>query len=94
MEGWVCQAQSDSRHLLLLDGLDSIFLNDTKYDESLASLVQAAYSINQKLRAAGASGSIILLLRSDVFTRIALSLPDSQKMRDDLAFDWVCPRFG
>jgi hypothetical protein len=28
-----------------------------------------------------------LLLRNDVFSRIALSLPDSQKMRDDLSID-------
>jgi hypothetical protein len=87
MEAWAADATADARHLLLLDGLDSIFLNDTKYDESLASLVQAAYAINQKLRSRQASGSIVLLLRNDVFTRIALSLPDSQKMRDDLSFD-------
>jgi hypothetical protein len=87
MEAWAADATSDARHVLLLDGLDSIFLNDTKYDESLASLVQAAYVINQKLRSRQSSGSIVLLLRNDVFTRIALSLPDSQKMRDDLSFD-------
>lgn len=87
MEGWVADAASKTRHVLLLDGLDSIFLNDTKYDESLASLVQAAYAINQKLRERQATGSVVLLLRNDVFTRIALSLPDSQKMRDDLSFD-------
>lgn len=87
METWVSQALSSSRHVLIVDGLDSIFLNDEKYDESLASLVQAAYSVNQKLMSTKASGSIVLLLRNDAFSRIALSLPDSQKMRDDLAFD-------
>lgn len=87
LESWVADAASDARHVLLLDGLDSIFLNDTRYDESLASLVQAAYDLNQKLRARAATGSVVLLLRNDVFSRIALSLPDSQKMRDDLSFD-------
>ncbi len=87
LETWASQALSSSRHILLIDGLDSIFLNDEKYDESLASLVQAAYSVNQKLMSSQASGSVVLLLRNDVFSRIALSLPDSQKMRDDLAFD-------
>ncbi|MEU8607122.1 hypothetical protein AB0C29_03855 [Actinoplanes sp. NPDC048791] len=87
METWVSRALSSSRHVLLIDGLDSIFLNDEKYDESLASLVQAAYSVNQKLMSCEASGCIVLLLRNDAFSRIALSLPDSQKMRDDLAFD-------
>ena len=90
MEDWVSSAQSETRHILLLDGLDSIFLNDAKYDESLASLVQAAYEINQTLQLNRATGTVLLLLRNDVFSRIALSLPDSQKMRDDLAFelDW------
>lgn len=87
LEEWVSGAESAQRHILLVDGLDSIYLNDVKYDESLASLVQAAYSINQRLRSREASGSIVLLLRNDVFSRIALSLPDSQKMRDDLSFD-------
>ncbi len=71
----------------MIDGLDSIFLNDIRYDESLSSLVQAAYSLNQKLRERRATGSVVLLLRNDVFARISLSLPDSQKMRDDFAFD-------
>lgn len=87
LESWVSDAHSSVRHVMLVDGLDSIFLNDVKYDESLSSLVQAAYSINQKLRERQATGSVVLLLRNDVFARIALSLPDSQKMRDDLSFD-------
>lgn len=87
LEEWLAGAESECRHVLLLDGLDSIFLNDQKYDESLASLVQAAYSLNQMLLQSRASGSIVLLLRNDVFSRIALSLPDSQKMRDDLSVD-------
>jgi len=87
LESWVADADSGLRHILLIDGLDSIFLNDVRYDASLSSLVQAAYSINQKLRQRQATGSVVLLLRNDVFSRIALSLPDSQKMRDDLAFD-------
>lgn len=90
MEEWAAGARSANRHVLLLDGLDSIFLNDSKYDESLASLVQAAYSINQNLGSVGASGSIVLLLRHDVFNRVSLILPDSQKMRDDhsVELDW------
>lgn len=75
---------------MFLDGLDSILLNDPKYDESLASLVQAAYTLNQRFLERDSCGSIVLLLRNDVFARIELSLPDSQKMRDDLStqLDW------
>lgn len=90
MVDWSMKAQSPNRHILLLDGLDSIFLNDEKYNESLSSLVQAAYSLNQQLSFGGATGSVVLMLRNDVFSRISLSLPDSQKMRDDFGveLDW------
>lgn len=87
LESWVADAYSEQRHVLVLDGLDSIFLNDVHYDESLASLVQAAYDLNQKFRERSSAGSVVLLLRNDVFARVALSLPDSQKMRDDRSFD-------
>lgn len=87
LESWASSASSKVRHVLLLDGLDSVFLNDLRYDESLSSLVQAAYGINQRLLGDRATGSIVLLLRNDVFSRISLQLPDSQKMRDDLSLD-------
>ena len=87
IEDWVLSAKSPNRHVLFVDGLDSIYLNDPKYDESLAALVQASYRLNQSLGAAGATGSVVLLLRNDVFSRVSLRLPDSQKMRDDLGVD-------
>ena len=87
LEDWVSSAESPNRHVLFVDGLDSIYLNDQRYDESLAALVQASYRLNQSLGAAGATGSIVLLLRNDVFSRVSLRLPDSQKMRDDFGVD-------
>lgn len=87
LEDWALSAQSSNRHVLFLDGLDSIYLNDPKYDDSLSALVQAAYQLNQALGAAAATGSVVLLLRNDVFSRISMRLPDSQKMRDDLGVD-------
>ena len=90
LESWAISALANIRHILVLDGLDSILLNDPKYDESLASLVQAAYVLNQRFLEHDSCGSIVLLMRNDVFARIGLSLPDSQKMRDDLSvqLDW------
>jgi hypothetical protein len=90
LESWAVTALAGVRHILLLDGLDSILLNDPKYDESLASLVQASYTLNQRFLEHDSCGSIVLLMRNDVFSRIGLSLPDSQKMRDDLSIqlDW------
>jgi len=90
LEDWVNSAESSSRQILIIDGLDSILLNDAKYDQSIASLIQAAYLLNQRFREHRATGSIVLLVRNDVFARVSSYLPDSQKYRDDLAveMDW------
>lgn len=82
LERWALSVRSTMRHILILDGLDSIFLNDARYDESLAGLTQAAHDINLSLSAKGATGSIVLLIRNDIFSRISLILPDAHKMRD------------
>lgn len=82
LERWATGIKSPNRHILLLDGLDSIFLNDPRYDESIAGLAQAAYDLNQALLTHAATGSIALLLRNDIFSRISLILPDAHKMRD------------
>jgi hypothetical protein len=86
LERWAKSLTSPNRHILLLDGLDSIFLNDAAYDESLSGLAQAAYEINIELTEARATGSVVLLIRNDIFSRISLVLPDAHKMRD-FAFD-------
>lgn len=84
------EAQSNVGHILILDGLDSIFLNDERYTDSLASLVQAAYLLNQDLRDADVQASIVILLRNDLFSRISHVLPDIQKFRSDMgsSLDW------
>ncbi|MGN7703664.1 P-loop ATPase, Sll1717 family [Cellulosimicrobium sp. 22601] len=86
LEKWARSLRSTRRHILILDGLDSILLNDPRYDESIAGLSQAAYDINLDLREGQATGSIVLLLRNDIFSRISLILPDAHKMRD-FAYD-------
>lgn len=86
LERWATSLRSPNRHILLLDGLDSIFLNDARYDESIAGLSQAAYDLNQTLLDHGAPGSIVLLIRNDIFSRVSLILPDAHKMRD-FAYD-------
>ena len=63
LERWALTLKIPRRHILILDGLDSIFLNDAAYDESLAGLAQAAYELNLALMKASATGSIVLLIR-------------------------------
>lgn len=82
LERWALTLRSPKRHILILDGLDSIFLNDARYDESLSGLTQAAHDLNLSLGGNGATGSVVLLIRNDIFSRISLILPDAHKMRD------------
>ena len=86
LERWAVSLRSPRRHLLILDGLDSIFLNDSRYDESLSGLAQASYDLNMKFRQTESTGSVVLLIRNDIFSRISLMLPDAHKMRD-FAYD-------
>jgi hypothetical protein len=80
---WIKENQSPNRHLLFLDGLDSIYLTDSRYTSALSSLLQAAYLLRQEL--VGSTSHLVLLVRNDIFTR--LQLADSGKMRDDFGVD-------
>lgn len=89
MEEWIAQEGADrQRHYVILDGLDSIYLNDPQYIPAISSLVQSALVINQKLKRKGGGAGVIVLLRNDVFSR--LDLPDGGKIRADWAIelDW------
>ncbi|MEY9967565.1 hypothetical protein ABIA33_005638 [Streptacidiphilus sp. MAP12-16] len=84
VEKWVCGSRNNS-HTLILDGIDSIYLNDPQYFTSISALVQAVYSINQSLRASQSSAHVVLLIRNDLFSR--LTLADAGKMREDFGAD-------
>ncbi|WP_369144009.1 hypothetical protein [Streptomyces sp. R44] len=84
VEKWV-SANQKNKHTLILDGIDSIYLNDPKYFTSISAMVQAVYSINQALRASRSSAHVVLLVRNDLFSR--LTLADAGKMREDFGAD-------
>lgn len=88
LEKWITEDASPNAHILILDGLDSIYLNDPQYLPTLTGLVQGVYLVNQALSGSGSSARVVLLIRNDVFTR--LELPDAGKMREDFGFelDW------
>jgi hypothetical protein len=88
LQQWACSNRGPNRHTLILDGLDSIYLNDTQYFGSIASLVQAVYSLNQRLRASDASAHVVLLVRNDLFSHLPLA--DAGKIKEDFGtyLDW------
>lgn len=77
-----------NKHFLILDGLDSIYLNDKRYIPSISTLVQSALFINQEIQQHGVGGGVVILIRNDVYSR--LDLPDGGKIRADWAveLDW------
>lgn len=86
LEKWVCdEIGSANDHILFLDGLDSVYLNDDQYIPAISALVQSAWSLNQRLRARQATSGIVILLRNDIFSR--LDLPDGGKVRSDWSVD-------
>lgn len=89
LEKWVARESGGAiRHIVVIDGLDSIYLNDPAYIPAMTDMVQAAYQINQRLREHQSAAHLVLLLRNDVFSR--LSLPDGGKIREDWShsLDW------
>lgn len=86
LEKWVsAERGSHNRYVVVLDGLDSIYLNSDQYIPALSALVHSTLSLNQDLRGADATSGAVLLLRNDVFSR--LELPDGGKVRADWAID-------
>ncbi|MEV0555074.1 hypothetical protein AB0I27_16635 [Streptomyces sp. NPDC050597] len=85
VEKWVAESRGQNRYTLILDGIDSIYLNDPQYFTSVSAMVQAVYSINQALRASQSSAHVVLLVRNDLFSRLALA--DAGKMREDFGAD-------
>lgn len=89
LQKWVLEEDPDRiQHLVVLDGLDSIYLNDERYIPALSALIQSAVSLNHLLEDNGSGASLIVLVRNDVFSR--LDLPDGGKVRADFAveLDW------
>lgn len=80
--------KSESRHLLVIDGLDDILSKrDVQYD-SLAALVFEVGQLNAHFRNNNTPAKIILLCRTDLFER--LPGPNKNKIRMDssVILDW------
>jgi hypothetical protein len=61
------ELQSDSQHVIALDGLDSFFFEVDDEWASLGGLVQAMLSLNRLLRETSLKITIVAALRSDIF---------------------------
>lgn len=80
--------QSNSFHVLFLDGLDDVLISTPSQGAILGALVLEVSRINQTLRAANTPIKLVVLCRSDLYER--LSNPNKNKIRQDhgIVLDW------
>lgn len=80
--------RSESKHILVIDGLDDILVQKDVQYESLSALILETTRINEELLANGVPAKIIVLCRTDLFEL----LPDANKnktRRDSaVSLDW------
>lgn len=84
----VCKFDSQSEHLLVLDGLDDLLITTSEQLTALAGLVTAVWRLNNALRDSGTPAKVALVCRSDIFDR--LPDPNTNKIRQDASviLDW------
>lgn len=83
----VISSRTDSKHILIIDGLDEIFTNFASSYLTLASLVHAVDALNADLSEAPYCAKVILLCRTDLFDRLPSA--NTNKLRDyAVELDW------
>lgn len=85
LQKWLAENRSGNSYTLVLDGLDSVYMNDPQFIPSISALVQAIYLVNQDLRRDRVPAQVVALVRNDVFSR--LTLADAGKIRQDFGVD-------
>ena len=75
--------ESPNMHVLTIDGLDQIFVNDTIQWDILAALILQCNRLNSFLIERAVPARVVVLCRVDVFERLPLA--DGNKIRQDSA---------
>ena len=80
--------QSESKHLLIIDGFDELLRRGHLQYDALGCLIFEANRLNMELAAKGVPAKIIVLCRTDLFER--LPGPNKNKIRQNAAvhIDW------
>lgn len=80
--------RSNSKHVLIIDGLDDILLQKEIQYQSIAALVLEVTRLNSLLYKNNVSAKIVILCRTELFER--LPGPNKNKFRQDLSveLDW------
>ncbi|KQQ94576.1 hypothetical protein ASF62_10935 [Leifsonia sp. Leaf325] len=85
--------QTESRHVIALDGLDSFFFEQADEWTSLAGLMQATLALNRKMKDQGLPVSVVIAARSDVVD--VLPGPEINRLKSHAVYlDWHANGIG
>jgi hypothetical protein len=79
---------TDSRHVIFIDGLDSIVTQRELQFQSLAALVQEASDLNHLFRRHQRPFKIVVLCRTDIFDRLPGANINKVRQDDSVSLSW------
>ena len=81
-------ARTESRHLLVIDGLDDVLLDSESQLEAISALIYECAKINEYFQVRNDHFKVVVLCRADVYSR--LPGPNLNKIKQDLSLtlDW------
>jgi len=77
-----------SRHVIFIDGVDSIVTQKDLQFQSLAALMHEAWDLNQLLRREGCPFKFVVLCRTDIFERLPGSNINKIRQDDSVSLNW------
>lgn len=84
----ISSIRSDSKHFIIIDGLDDILSTREVQYKSLGSLVFEVSRLNQSFRQTSVPVRIILLCRTDLFERVAGANKNKIRQDSSIELDW------
>jgi len=82
------QFMSDSRHLLVIDGLDTMFILEEVDWQILTALMVQVSSLNRMLRDRGTPASVIVLCRTDIYGRLPFADANKTRQNRGIELEW------
>jgi hypothetical protein len=79
---------TDSRHVIFIDGLDSIVTQRELQFQSLAALVQEASDLNHLFRRQQRPFKVVVLCRTDIFDRLPGANLNKVRQDDSVSLSW------
>lgn len=79
---------TECRHVLFIDGLDSIVTQKELQFQSLAALMQEAADLNHLFRRVGRPFKIVVLCRTDIFDRLPGANINKIRQDDSISLSW------